>query len=95
MAAADCCVYANELIYGVHRPDLIILDVQQPRMRGDKKARILKSREKSRGIPVLLTAAQGEEELRRMAASTGVEGYLRKPFVAVDLLSAVARHLVA
>lgn len=93
VATADCCVYANDLIYGVRRPDLIILEVLQPMMRGDKKVRLLKSREKSREITVLLTAAAHEAELQALAAASGADGFLHKPFDAEQLLATVNHHL--
>ena len=95
VGVADCCVYANDLIYGSVRPDLIMLDVLLPMMRGDKKTQLLKAREKSQGIPVLLTAALAEDELRALAASAGADGYLLKPFDDRQLLATVASFLDA
>lgn len=90
VAMAECCVYTNDLIYGVHRPDLIILDVMLPMMRGDKKAQLLKAREKSSGIPILLMAALGEIQLCELADIAGADGILAKPFTAEQLLQRVA-----
>lgn len=36
-----------------HKPDLVILDVQMPRMDGDQAAMILKAEESTRSIPIL------------------------------------------
>lgn len=93
VASADCCVYSNDLIYNVHPPDLIIMDVLLPMMRGDKKAQLLKAREKSRDIPILLIAARPAEELQALAVAAGVEGFLPKPFVAAQLLT-IIDHLL-
>jgi DNA-binding response OmpR family regulator len=93
VSTSDCCVYSNHLIYGSRPPDLILLDVMMPLMPGDKKVRLLKGREKSRQIPVLLMSSKEEGELRSLAAGAGADGYLPKPFSADQLLHTVRRHL--
>ncbi len=60
VSTAEDSVYSNHLIYGSTPPDLILLDVMLPHMSDDKKAALLKSREKSRNIPVLLISSQEE-----------------------------------
>ena len=89
VASADCCVYSNDLIYSVRPPDLIIMDILLPMMRGDKKAQLLKTREKSRGIPILLIAARPADELQSLAVAAGAEGFLPKPFDAAQLLAII------
>lgn len=94
VASADCCVYSNDLIYSVRPPDLIIMDVLLPMMRGDKKAQLLKAREKSRDIPILLIAARPAGELQALAVAAGAEGFLPKPFDAAQLLT-IINHLLS
>lgn len=93
VSASDCSVYSNHLIYGRRVPDLILLDVMMPLMSGEKKTRALKSREKSCRIPVLLMSSKQEEELRSLAASSGADGYLTKPFSADKLLCTLQKFL--
>lgn len=93
VASADCCVYSNDLIYSVRPPDLIIMDVILPMMRGDKKAQLLKAREKSRDIPILLISARPADELQALAVAAGAEGFLPKPFDAAQLLTMI-NHLL-
>lgn len=94
VSTAEDSVYSNHLIYSSSPPDLILLDVMLPHMAGDKKARILKSREKSRDIPVLLISSKDECELALMVEKAGANGFLRKPFSAPQLLSKVHSHLL-
>jgi DNA-binding response OmpR family regulator len=93
VATAECGVYANHLIYGRQAPDLILLDLVLPLMSGEKKARLLKFREKSRHIPILLMSSRQEEELQRITAMSGADGYITKPFTADDLVRTVRTHL--
>lgn len=77
------------------KPDLILLDVMMPLMSGTKKARVLKSRERSRNIPILLMSSKEEPELRTLTAVAGADGYLPKPFSADRLVSKVRATLAA
>jgi DNA-binding response OmpR family regulator len=95
VSTAEDSVYSNHLIYNASPPDLILLDVMLPHMAGDKKARLLKNRDKSRNIPVLLISSKDEEELLQMVARTGANGFLHKPFTADKLLDTVHMHLAA
>jgi len=95
VSTSDCSVYSNHLIYGPRTPDLIILDVMMPLMAGDKKARALKSRERSRQIPVLLMSSKEETELRSLAADSGADGYLTKPFSHRQLIHTVQAFLAS
>lgn len=93
VSTADCGVYSNHLIYGRRKPDLILLDVMMPLMAGDKKVRLLKKREQSRQIPVLLMSSKNEQELRSLAVGAGADGYLPKPFSATQLVHLVQSFL--
>lgn len=93
VSTSTCPVYSNHLIYGPQRPDLILLDVMMPLMRGDKKARALKMRDKSASIPVLLMSSRAENELRSLTAAAGADGYLTKPFSAERLLQRIRAAL--
>lgn len=92
---ADCGVYSNHLIYGGTTPDLILLDVMMPLMSGEKKARLLKRRDKSRDIPILLISSKEEKELSSIASKSGADGYLTKPFTAEKLVRTVEGYLAA
>ncbi len=60
------------------RPDVILLDVKMPGLRGDRAAAVLKQHGFSRDIPVILHSSIEEAELREIAAATGVKDYIRK-----------------
>jgi two-component system, chemotaxis family, chemotaxis protein CheY len=95
VSTAACSVYSNHLIYARQPPDLILLDVMMPLMSGTKKTQALKSRERSRNIPVLLMSSKEEAELRELSAEAGADGYLPKPFSADRLVKTVRAALHA
>ena len=61
-----------------HRPDLILLDVHMPALRGDKAAAILGQRRFLEEIPIVLISDSDEAELARLAAEAGASGYVKK-----------------
>jgi PAS domain S-box-containing protein len=67
----------------VLRRDLavILLDVQMPGMNGFETAKVIKSRERSRHVPIIfLTAISKEEQYVFEGYSVGAVDYLSKPF---------------
>lgn len=95
VTTAEDSIYSNHLIYSKTPPDLILLDIMMPLMSGEKKARLLKSRDKSRNIPVLLISSKEEHELSAIVAASGADGYLVKPFTADQLVFSVQSLLAA
>lgn len=84
---------ANKYIFSDRQPDLMIIDIMMPMLTGDKKAQLLKNSEISKDIPILFISSKDEESLKRLAAESGVAGYIRKPFTRHDLIEAVRKHL--
>ena len=75
----------------LHDFAVILLDVQMPGMNGLETAQYIKSREKSRSIPILfLTAINKEESYVFKAYEVGAVDYLFKPFDPEILRSKVA-----
>ena len=84
---------ANQFIYGAVAPDLILLDVVMPFCDGTKKTEFIKERESSRTIPVVLMSGKTKGELKKLAASSGADGYITKPISRESLLTEVAGHI--
>ncbi len=93
VSTADCGIYSNNIIYGTPPPALIVLDVIMPLMSGIKKAKLLKQREKSCHIPILLMSSKTEEELKGLAQEAMADDYLCKPFSADQLTAKVLNLL--
>lgn len=86
-------IEANAFIFSRNKPDLIILDVMLPMLDGNKKAKLLREKEYSRHIPIILLSSKPEEEMRRLTVEAEADGFLRKPFSAQELVSTVNKYL--
>jgi len=93
--ATDSGIEANQFIYSSRRPDLILIDVMMPLLNGDRKVRLLKERESSRHIPVILMSTKAREELEQLTRESGADGYIQKPFDEASLVQQVDRILAA
>ena len=60
--------------------DLILSDLNMPKMNGLEMVRKLKDDENHRHIPVVLITTDGSESRLREAYALGVRGYIQKPF---------------
>lgn len=77
-------------------PDLVILDLMLPDMGGLEICKAIKSDPKTKGIPVLMLTAKGEEIDRIVGFEVGADDYLTKPFSPRELVlrvKAILRRL--
>ena len=75
-------------------PDLILLDLNLPRLDGWEVCRRLKSDPKTRGIAiVIMTADESTSDDAERALKLGADEYLIKPFVREVLLHNIERLL--
>jgi two-component system alkaline phosphatase synthesis response regulator PhoP len=70
-------------------PSLIILDLLLPGLPGWEVCRLLKSHPKTKGIPLLIVTALGEEENRVRGLELGADDYLPKPFSLKELVARI------
>ncbi len=73
------------------RSDLILLDVQLPRLRGDALCRELRSA--GLRLPIVALSAEALPEQIRVNLEAGFDGYLTKPISPLALRDAVRRHM--
>lgn len=75
------------------RPDLILMDIQMPKMDGYALTRQLKADEETKAIPIVaLTACAMVGDAER-ALAAGCDGYLTKPVNTRELPKTVKRFL--
>jgi two-component system phosphate regulon response regulator PhoB len=70
-------------------PDLILLDWMLPEVSGVEWARTLKSAPHTRGIPIIMLTARGEEEDRIKGLEVGADDYVTKPFSPRELIARI------
>ncbi len=75
-----------------HPPDLVLSDLEMPRLDGVELLRALRANELTRATSVILFSAEGDEA-RNRALDAGADDYVVKPFGARDLLARVSAHL--
>ncbi|MEW6278334.1 MAG: response regulator [Candidatus Eremiobacterota bacterium] len=68
------------------RPHLVLLDLMLPDVSGLEVCRRLKADAETRGIPILMLTARGEESDRIRGFELGAEDYVVKPFSLPELL---------
>jgi CheY-like chemotaxis protein len=61
------------------KPDLILLDMNMPRMNGVEFLQILRSREEWKNIKVFVLTTSDENEDQKIMRSLGISGYIIKP----------------
>jgi class 3 adenylate cyclase/CheY-like chemotaxis protein len=74
-------------------PDLIVSDVEMPRMNGYQMCRLLKNSAATASIPILICTTLDEARNRFWAKKTGADGYIVKGFSEPELLKAVTENL--
>lgn len=68
-------------------PDLVLVDIQMPRMDGFEFVRQLRSRPETAIIPVVFLTSHGSAEYKIRAFDAGGDQFIQKPFVS-DVLAA-------
>ena len=71
------------------RPDLIILDWMLPGLAGIEICRQIRARPETKGLPVIMLTARGEEGDKIRGLQTGADDYVVKPFSVSELVARV------
>lgn len=61
-------------------PDLVVLDIMLPGLDGLEVCRRLRAQPQTKGLPILVVSARGEEIDRVVGLELGVDDYVAKPF---------------
>jgi DNA-binding response OmpR family regulator len=72
-----------------HRPDLILLDINMPRLDGFEVLRQLKQAPETASIKVVILSARRDEADRARGRECGADEYFVKPFSPIQLLNKV------
>ena len=74
-------------------PDIMLLDIEMPRMDGYELASYMKNDSRLRGVPIMMITSRSGDKHRQRALEIGVERYLGKPYQEADLLRQVHEML--
>lgn len=72
-----------------HLPDVMLLDIEMPRMDGFELATHVRNEERLRSIPIIMITSRTGDKHRRRAIEIGVDRYLGKPYQESDLLETI------
>lgn len=72
-----------------HLPDVILLDIEMPRMDGYEVAAHVRNDARLRDIPIIMITSRVGEKHRARAIELGVTDYLGKPYQEAQLLEAI------
>ena len=67
-------------------PDLMLLDIEMPRMDGYELATAMKADPRMRDVPIIMITSRTGEKHRQRAMDLGVERYLGKPYQEAELM---------
>jgi chemosensory pili system protein ChpA (sensor histidine kinase/response regulator) len=75
------------------RPDIMLVDIEMPRMDGYDLTRNVRGNPATANIPILMITSRTAEKHRSMAFELGVNEYLGKPYQEEELLKLVKQYL--
>jgi chemosensory pili system protein ChpA (sensor histidine kinase/response regulator) len=76
-----------------HKPDIILLDIEMPRMDGYEFASHIINDERFAEVPIIMVTSRVGDKHRARAIELGVNDYLGKPYQDSQLLEAIQRQL--
>jgi CheY-like chemotaxis protein len=75
------------------RPDLILMDVVMPELNGLEACKLLRTREETRAVPIILVTTRGEPFNIQAGYEAGCNEYITKPYEQAELLAKVQHFL--
>nr|WP_164978648.1 Hpt domain-containing protein [Pseudoxanthomonas composti] len=67
-------------------PDLMLLDIEMPRMDGYELATAMKADARFAGVPIVMITSRSGDKHRQRAFEIGVQRYMGKPYQELDLM---------
>jgi CheY-like chemotaxis protein len=76
-----------------HSPDLILMDVEMPRMTGIEVCRTLRQNVRTKNTPIILLSMRAEAAIMKAGFDSGCSEYILKPLNEAKLLSVLEKYL--
>jgi len=67
-------------------PDLMLLDIEMPRMDGYELATAMRADPRYKDVPIVMITSRSGDKHRQRAFEIGVQRYLGKPYQELDLM---------
>jgi len=80
-------------VIAAQKPDIILLDIEMPRMDGYDFASHVRNDERVADVPIIMVTSRVGDKHRARAIELGVNDYLGKPYQDAELLEAIGRLL--
>jgi chemosensory pili system protein ChpA (sensor histidine kinase/response regulator) len=74
-------------------PDLVLLDIEMPRMDGYAVAEFMRADSRLRHIPIIMITSRAGEKHRERGRKAGANAYLSKPYKESHLIAEVNQLL--
>ena len=74
------------------KPDVILLDIEMPRMDGFEFTKTIKADSRQSHIPIIMITSRTAEKHRSHAMELGVNEYVGKPYQDENLMALVAKY---
>ena len=74
-------------------PDVVLLDVEMPRMDGFELARVMRNDARLKSVPIIMITSRTAEKHRSHALEIGVNVYMGKPYQEQQLLDNIAEQI--
>jgi chemosensory pili system protein ChpA (sensor histidine kinase/response regulator) len=75
------------------KPDVMLVDIEMPRMDGFDLTRNVRASSETRAIPIMMITSRTAEKHRSVAFDVGVNEYLGKPYQEDELLGLIKRYM--
>jgi DNA-binding response OmpR family regulator len=75
------------------RPNLILLDVEMPKINGYQVCKQLKENLKTKDIPIVMLTVKSKESDKQWGLGMGADEYLTKPFEMVKVIEIIKERL--
>lgn len=84
-------VHGLEVLQDMDVPDVIVTDINMPRMDGFGFIEGVRRDQKHRAVPILVLTTESDAEKKDRARRAGATGWIVKPFDPVKLIAAIRR----